>query len=344
MQMNFLAAAANHTGFLDAYAFMRRKVTKSQIAIIIYHRVYPKRDSWSLESLSPESFQKQIEYFCRGYEVLSLERLAQGLKQGSGLPAKGVVITFDDGYRDNYVYAYPVIKKFHVPVTIFLTTGHIGSGDLFWWDKVTYAIHHTGATNLHLDKLGNYPTRNGFDKAQSSFLIVERLKHLPEETKQIWIEKLLKICGATIPGNLGKELILSWEQIKEMSSDAVSFGAHSVSHPILTNISIEQAKWEIRQSKKDVEEKLGKPVMSFSYPNGNFNSGISQFVRGSGFTSAVSVLPNDLINRRDDPYELSRISGDEDFNKFKVVFGGLWGDLHIIMGRSVKAKAGKESS
>jgi peptidoglycan/xylan/chitin deacetylase (PgdA/CDA1 family) len=325
-----VASITNHTGILDAYAFLRRKLTKSQVAILMYHRVCPRSDNWSLDPLRPQSFAKQIEYFCRNYEIISLDKLAEYIYRGKSLPEKAVAVTFDDGYRDNYLYAYPILKKHHIPATFFLTTGHIGTGQLFWWDKVSYIIQHTSVGQLDLDEIGNYSLHSEIDKSHASLIIIEKLKKLPEEGKSSLIEKWLSISGVVIPDDLGKELILSWDEVREMNSDGISFGAHSVSHPVLTNLPLEQAKWEIIQSKKDIEEKLGKEVTAFSYPNGDFNPKIAKFIQESGFSCSVSVLPGKLISAKDNPYELSRIGAIEDSNKFKVVFCGLWGDLQGI--------------
>ncbi|MDD5093328.1 MAG: polysaccharide deacetylase family protein [Dehalococcoidia bacterium] len=334
MEMKALVTTtADNLGVLGAYAFLRRKLTKSQVAVLMYHRVCPKRDSWSLEPESPERFEKQIEYLCRNYEILPLARLAEDIEQGNGLPQKAVVITFDDGYKDNYIYAYPILRKYHIPATIFPATGHIGTGNLFWWDKVNYVIHHSIANQLNLDELGIYSTHAALAKAHAGSLIVERLKTLSEERKLVLIEKLLTISGVDIPMDLGKELILSWDEIGEMSNHGVVFGAHTVNHPILTNLPLEQAKYEILQSKKDLEEKLGKETATFSYPNGNLSPQLADFVKGCGFNCAVSVLPNKLISSKDDIFRLGRIPILEDSSKFKVMFCGLWGDLHSAMQR-----------
>jgi len=332
------AAIANKAGLLNTYAFFRKKLTKSQVAVLIYHRVRPKKDNWSLEPMSPESFEKQIKYFSRNYEIIPLDSLAEGIKQGNGIPSKAVVITFDDGYKDNYTYAYPTLKKYNVPATIFLTTGLIGTGNLFWWDKVKYIVSHTTSNQLSLDPLGNYPTQSDREKIHTAVVIVNSFKQLTEENRSLMITKLHKISGVNIPGDLGKELILSWDEVREMNDDGVVFGAHSVNHPILTNMPLEQAKWEILQSKKDIEEKLGKKVTSFAYPNGDFNYMISKFVKENSFIQAFSVSGK-LISSRADPYELSRIEGIEDFNKFMIAFCGLWGDARkILSGRMAKGR------
>jgi len=332
MEIKGLAAAiANDLGFLDTYAFIRRKLTKSQVAILMYHRISPHKDSWSLEPLSPQEFEKQIAYFYRNYEIVPLERLASCIRQGNTLPDRAVIITLDDGYKDNYLYAYPVLKKYHVPATIFLTTGHIGTGELFWWDKVGYIVNNSIVTQLDLDELGSFSFSSTTDKHQTGLEIIEKLKNLPDESKNVLIEKLVSICGVEIPPDLGRDFILSWKEVKEMSSSGISFGAHTVNHPILTNLPLEQAKWEITQSKRDIEERLGKEVTTFSYPNGNFNAGVVELVQEAGFSCAVSVLPGRLISLKDNPYCLSRIGAIEDFNKLKVLLCGLWGDLQSII-------------
>ena len=139
-----LSAISDRSGCLDAYAFLRRKLTRSQVAILVYHRVCIKEDAWSYKSISPQTFEKQIEYFSRSFEILSLDELGQYIHQGKQLPEKAVVITLDDGYKDNYLYAYPILQKHHIPATIFLCTGHVGNGDLLWWDLRSHACQVVG--------------------------------------------------------------------------------------------------------------------------------------------------------------------------------------------------------
>lgn len=255
----------------------------------------------------------------------------QYIQEGKSLPEKAVVITFDDGYKDNYLYAYPSLNKYHIPATIFLTTAHVGRGKLFWWDKVNYVIQHTTVNQLNLGELGNYLLQSELDKFYAKPIIVEGLKKLSEEEKNLLIEKLLNILEVDIPTDLGKQLILSWDEVREMSNDGIAFGAHSVNHSVLTNLPLRQAKWEITQSKKDIEEKIGTQATAFSYPNGDFNAELVEFIRESGFTYAVSAGTPRLISSKDNPYTLSRIGLGEDFHKSKVIISGLWGDLQGML-------------
>ena len=320
-----VASAANHFGILDAYAFLRRKLTKSQVAILLYHRICPNKDEYKVP-LSPESFERHMEHFSRNYEILCLDKLVECIQSGKPLPKKAVVVTFDDGYKDNYLYAHPILQKYHIPATIFVVTGYIGTGKLFWWDKVAYIIEHTSIRQLNLGDFGIYSLQSELDKSRAKSMITERLKKLSEERKNLLVEKLPDICRVEIPRDLGKELILSWKEVKEMHIEGVAFGAHSVNHPILAHLPFEHAKSEITQAKKDIEEKLGTKVTSFSYPHGKFNAQIVGLVRKSGFTCALTSVYK-LIGSKDCVYQLYRIEAIEDFNKFKAFLCGLWGDL-----------------
>ena len=322
------AMAANYSGLLDGYTFLRRKLTKSQVGILLYHRVSPSHADWCIKPLSPRSFERQMEYFRQYYKILSLDTLVQHIKQREPLPEKAVVITFDDGYKDNYLYAYPILMKYGIPATIFLTTGHIGSSKLFWFDEVKYIVQVTHISQLELDELGSYSLRTGVDRLQNGLTISRGLRKLPEDRKNELINKLLNICQVDIPDNSGEGLFLSWDEVREMHESGISFGAHTVNHPVLTNLPVEQARWEIVQSKKHIEEKLGEKVTAFAYPFGPFNAEIAKLVKESGFTSAVTT-ESGLVNSQANPYELPRIGAVGDFNKLKAVFSGLFQDLRL---------------
>jgi peptidoglycan/xylan/chitin deacetylase (PgdA/CDA1 family) len=321
------AAAANRLHLLDAYAFLKKEYIGSQVVIAMYHRVCRKKEHWSFpEVVSPQSFQSQIEYFCQNCEIFSLDKLARDLREGKSLPKKAVVITFDDGYKDNYLNAFPILRKYRVPATFFLTTGHIGLSKLFWWDEVGYVVHNTQVTRLRLDELGSYSLKSTFDRSHASFAIAKRLNCLSEERKNDLIEKLARTCRVEIPTGLASELILSWEEVREMSRDGAQFGAHSVTHPLLTNMPLKRAEWEIRQSKEDIEKRLRKEVNFFSYPDGRFNSEIIKIVQQAGFLGATTGRPS-WITPASDVYRLDRINMIEDPDRSAVLLSGLLGDV-----------------
>jgi peptidoglycan/xylan/chitin deacetylase (PgdA/CDA1 family) len=326
---NFLAYLANHSDLIDAYATFRRFLTKSQVAILVYHRVAPKTDDWLLGALDPKIFDNQLNYICNKYRILSLEDLVFHVREKKTLPNKAIVITFDDGYKDNFVYAYPILKKYSIPATIFLTTGCIDTGNFFWWDKLGYVIKHCDAKQVNLDRLGTYSILSEIEKFRAQSEIIKKLEKFSESDKTNLLNDLISILKVKIPPNLGEDIVLSWNEIRKMNNNGITFGAHTVNHPILTNMPLENAKWEIIQSKKDIEDNLGIEVTAFAYPNGYYNREIIEFIMASGFTCAVSYFPK-LMSHKESLYELGRIEENKDSNILDVKISGLWGDLKTL--------------
>jgi len=324
-------ATANQCGIVDAYGYLRRKITKSQVAIFLYHQVSPEKLYWSdSQPVSPQNFEGQIESLGKSCEFLSLDKLAEYIQNVKTLPEKAAIITLDDGYMNNYLYAYPILKKHHIPATIFLATDYINNGKLFWFDQVKYIIHHTTTSELNLGDFGSYPLSTSSDRLHLSHNIVQILKTLPDKKKNLVIEKLLSVSNVDIPPDLGRSLTLSWSEVREMGNNGIAFGAHTVSHPILTMLPPEQAKWEIIQSKKDIEKHLQQRVTAFAYPNGllkDFNSHIANLVKESGFACAVTAIPL-LITHKANPYKLGRVMCQNP-NTDKLVLSGLYADLKL---------------
>jgi peptidoglycan/xylan/chitin deacetylase (PgdA/CDA1 family) len=323
-------ATANALYFLDAYSFFRRKITKSQVAILTYHRVCPEIESWYSVPVTPQALEQQIQYIRHHFKVISLDELARYIERRDALPEKSIAVTFDDGYKDIYTYAYPILKKYSIPATIFLTTSNITRKSIFWWDKVGYSIRNTKNTQFNLDEIGEFSLQPKSNKYRATYNIVDKLKELSEEKRNFLIDKLIEQCQVNISPDLGRELILTWDDIKEMSHNGISFSSHSVNHQFLTKIPLESAKYEISQSKRDIEEKLGGQVTAFAYPFGDFNPELVNFVKEAGYKCAVSVSPGKLISIEDDTYKLPRILSIQNFSKFKTMVCGLWGDLVTV--------------
>ena len=258
--------AANLLGFIDAYSILK-KYFGSKIFILTYHRIGPNNNTWQYPPTSTSDFEKQMKYLKKTNKIISLNRLAEIIQEGKPLKEKIAVVTLDDGYKDNYMYAFPILKKYNIPATIFLVTGHIDTSNLFWFDKVKYLICNTKLESIKLHGLGDFSLNSMKDRLKSLFIIIEKLKKISDEKKNDILENLVNIFNVDIPHDLGQDINLSWEEVKEMSECGVEFGAHTVTHPILTRISLDQAKFEILQSKKDIEKRLNQSVTTFSYPN-----------------------------------------------------------------------------
>jgi peptidoglycan/xylan/chitin deacetylase (PgdA/CDA1 family) len=262
-----------------------------------------------------------------------LETLQNAVIQQKELPRRAAVITFDDGYKDNYTEAYPVLKKYGIPATVFLTTGHIETDRLFWWNIIGYVLCNTKEKEIDLGELGVIvppPKENMFFSLRSTYL---KFKRISEERKKELIELLIQKSGVDIPRDLGKNLMMSWDNIREMNENGIDFGAHTVTHPILSNMSLNQAKFEIVESKYIIEKKLGKPVTSFCYPNGfpsDYNSDIVQLLKENGYRSAVTAIPR-MVNAHSNPFELGRVPPGNDAKSFKFSVSGLYSLFNTLL-------------
>jgi len=263
---------------------------------------------------STKVFERQIEHIAKHYNVLPLEDIAQRAHRGRSVRGC-VAITFDDGFRDNYLNAYPILRRLGLDATIFLTTGYIDSGETPWFIKLRHMFMTTQENRFHF-KLGNQevdmPMETPPQKFACSNVAMTYLKTCPDGERPAALERLRERLKVTVAP---EGLMLDWKEIKEMAGNGMSFGAHTVNHPVLSQVTLADAEMEIRASKQRIEQELGMPVLSFAYPFGRraeFSDRIPPLLRSLGFTCAVTTEPGsnlpgeDLYQlKRSPPWELS---------------------------------------
>jgi peptidoglycan/xylan/chitin deacetylase (PgdA/CDA1 family) len=351
-----LAVVVYYSGLLSLFAFLKRVfLPYGDLVILMYHSVLDLADKereYSQPGLivSQQVFVKQMSFLTRNYNLLSLERLIELLKSNKPIPKRAAVITFDDGWKDNYLYAYPILKKNKVPATIFLATDFIGTDKIFWFLQVKLLL---AEGNLYPEKLADILQKVKEENkaslsAQSLSLLdidsikgdldrfIERMKQLDFEIIQKIIDRMIAESGLSFDKWTKKRWVLSWDEVKEMSRDNVDFGSHGRSHRILTTLSVDEVKQELVQSKNVIEERIGKRVNFFSYPNGDYNSGVKKLVQEAGYSCAVVITRCEKVTKEFDLFALRRIGVHEDMSvglrgKFcKALFAfeiGGWNDF-----------------
>jgi peptidoglycan/xylan/chitin deacetylase (PgdA/CDA1 family) len=274
----------------SAFPMERRKTHICHI--LIYHRVNDDHDPF-LSSVSVNSFREQMEYLARHFTFVSLDDIAAG-KINTNAAKYSVAITFDDGYRDNFTHALPILKELRIPATIFLATGYIGTGQLPWYDKVCLAFKLTTRSSLGLGRPGS-PA--GSLDGQSRLAIMQQvlgvLRGLDDHSRQGFMDDLFRALG--VPSELAlPNFMLNWDEVRQMRAHNISFGAHTVTHPVFSQIKTEQLQSEISQSKKLIEQKLQTEVIHFAYPFGkpaDIGSQARSIVQQNGFKTAVTTIP-----------------------------------------------------
>lgn len=324
---SFIAFVSNYSGLLDTYRLVRKHRAGSHMAILSYHRVaQPAESPWSLPAVTPENFEKQISYLRKYHEILPIEVLVRSVQEGKPFPERAVVITFDDGYKDNFTRAYPILRKYNVPATISLTTANIDNREPFWWDKIGFAIWNTPLRSIDLNGLGIYRLRSRTERLQTIYRITRELARKPEKARNYIANTILDVSGIPIPADLGEEILLSWDDVLNMKDNGISFGAHTVTHPNLSESILNEARIEIIESKITLEDKLEQKIKVFCYPNGDFTLQVAEIVEEAGFDCALTLVPR-LVDHDADLFQLGRIPGGWNVSTLKLFLAGPFVDL-----------------
>jgi peptidoglycan/xylan/chitin deacetylase (PgdA/CDA1 family) len=234
-----------------------------------------------------------MAYLASYAHVCSLEESVERIKVDD-ITDNAIVVTFDDGYQDNFLNAFPILKEYSIPATFFLATGVIGSGCSLWHDRVFSAFRETRTTELRNfgTQRQGYSLRTIQDRLVAQCQILKFLKSLNEEERLFWIGRLREeLCvGDT---EEAPDLMLTWDQVKIMHASGMAFGSHTVTHPILSRLSPVQVREEVCVSKRMIEENLGVSINTFAYPNGrpgDFDRVTKNILQESGYTCAVSTI------------------------------------------------------
>ena len=308
-----------------------RNQSEGKALILLYHRVTDlNSDPWSL-AVSPEHFAEQLEVIRQYARPLRLEELVQHLLNGE-LPDRSVIVTFDDGYADNLHIAKPLLERYEVPATVFVTTGYIGHEREFWWDELdrlllqpgtlpeslclevnesTYQWELDEAARYSEDAARRYRNWRVWEDAptarQSLYVSLwELLRPLVEgERRQVLDE--LRTWAGTESANGPTYSPLSLEEAVELTQgELVEVGAHTVTHPKLSTLSVASQRNEILESKARLEELLNRSVTSFSYPYGSKSAETVAIVREARFACACSTHA-DLVRPSKRRFRLPRV-------------------------------------
>jgi len=304
-----IAACFYYTGLVKlALWWMQR--SGRYLIILNYHR-----------AVGPQ-LRRQILYLRRHYRILHLEDALEEcftprheVKQASDRRMP-LVLTFDDGYRDNYTVGLPLVQELQVPITIFLIPGYIDSSKRFWWLEGRRVADNTQVDEVTVEGKTYHP---GLSEEREALAraIDTRLRYaksvLERETFLADICKTLAV-PSTVTVEEENAMPMTWAEVSEMQESGwVSFGAHTMHHPILAYLSDPaEVQYEVRECRKVLEEHLGHSVRTFAYPIGkleHIGNEALQAVKAAGYQWAVTTL-EEKVTSQTAPYELCRLPGD----------------------------------
>ncbi|MTI98603.1 MAG: hypothetical protein FH752_08280 [Marinobacter adhaerens] len=296
-----------------------RYLARNHPRILMYHRITP---SGSKEGINADIFRKQMEIVKQSFNVMSLNDLMNAYDEGE-TRENTVVITFDDGYHDFADYAFPILREFDLPVTLFVTTG-FALGELWLWpDQIRYAIDNTDVRTTELPGIsGNLDIAEQPDQCWNR--IADHCMLVSNSQKLDLIDSLYELLSIEKPVNAPDGYQpLSWEQIRGMVRQGLEVGSHSHSHPIMTQLGDDELNRELVQSWEIIREQLGCDPAAFCYPNGqraDFDSKVQSAVRHAGYNYAVAAFP--LKQPLSDRWAIARYPASSRMSEFeKNIYG-----------------------
>lgn len=293
-----------------------------RVLCLLYHRVNPVEDDIYHLTVSPHHFEEQIRYLKDQFSVLRFE------EDWTKSEGEGVVITFDDGYADNYEYALPILEKYQIPATVFISSGYIGIKQEYWWDEIarvlTREVDYPEWFELK-DSLYHYRwhTRSFEERKEMIRSLHWLLKMDPDvERANLWLGQIRSWAGIGTEGRK-ENLPLDGRQLQELNhSPYITLGAHTVNHRSLGIQTREGQQYEIGASICFLEKRLGRKIRTFSYPFGSavhFNSDTLEICRQKGLTKAATTIKG-LWKETTNPYTIPRVEvkdeGGREFAKF----------------------------
>jgi peptidoglycan/xylan/chitin deacetylase (PgdA/CDA1 family) len=307
--------------------------------VLYAHRIIDKSNELypflrRLGYLTIEDFEIRIKYLLKKYKFISLDEYLQYYENKKRPGSNMLVFTIDDGYSCSNENILPLLKKYKIPATVFLTTGHIGTDSVLLHDLLINTIGTSKVAEFNLPDISDktYLLKTERDRNSTYKDISVRLKKISNGKKKKVLEKLSETLKVESSKTCKDNRMLTWGEVREMrDSGLVSFGTHTVSHPILTKISEDDARQEIIISKKILENELNEKVKFMAYPNGrenDFNDAIINIVRESGYEMAFTTLEN--TGRTRGRYEIPRYGlVSEPFFMFALRMSGFFDILHF---------------
>ena len=310
-----------------ALSLLLRKNCRNSAFVLMYHRVIGARDLKSVRVqpgmyVLADTFKRHAAFLNRHFRVISLAELVGRIQEKK--PLGGFcAITFDDGWKDNFSHALPVLKQYNLPATIFLATGYVGTHRLFWPEEAMFYLSRPDLSATIAGAGINLP--DGLVKAWDSTdekgdvfydRVINELKNWNPESRDQLFSQLRQHLG---PPPFGR-LLMDWDEVRQMQNTGlISFGAHTAAHVILDQVSRTRAENEILQSRKDIEDRLGAAAELFSYPNGNFTPALKEILRRCGFKGAVTTR-RAWIGKDSDLFEIPRIGIHQDVGCSPALF------------------------
>ena len=293
---------------------------KARLSVLIFHRVLPDPDPLFPEEIHARRFDELCGWLTVWFNVLPLDLAVQHMNAGT-LPARAACITFDDGYADNFQVAMPILQRHGLTATFFIATGFLDGGRM-WNDTLIETVRACDDLSaMAVDGLPRFARHQGgptiATRQAAIATLITHIKYRPVAERISLTEEIARTANVQLP----HKLMMSSAEVKALRRAGMQIGAHTVSHPILSTLTDAQARQEIGDSKRFLEQLLGERIIVFAYPNGkpgeDYLPQSVEVVRSLGFDAAVSTQWG-TSRMGDDTLQIKRFTP---WDKTRVRFG-----------------------
>lgn len=303
---------------VGAHERQRRTLDGSRAAILMYHRVLPARDAEEgrIESgmyVTPSTFEHHMSWLSDRYRVLPLAEIVTRLIGGKPLPERACALTFDDGWRDNFEYAFPVLRERGIPATVFLVASRVGTAGGFWFDDLVDRL-----SLLTPEQQAAFAVRLGAPpRGEPIRSVLEWLKTVDQHV----LERALASIDRLAPRarGSGDRLLLDWSEIQTMARFGIDFESHGLSHKALTALSPAEAEHELTASLRLMLDYGHARHRLLSYPFGAFSDPIRRLARACGYRAALTTNRG-TASKDSDLWQLPRVGLHDDISRSRVEF------------------------
>jgi peptidoglycan/xylan/chitin deacetylase (PgdA/CDA1 family) len=293
----------------SAFSIASPAGSAARLSILVFHRVLAKPDSIFPNEMHAERFDAVCTWLSAWFHILPLDQALFRLQTGD-LPARAACITFDDGYADNFQIALPILRKHRLTATFFIAAGFLDGGRM-WNDSIIESIRLCQGESLDLASLdlGLATQTIGTLEARRALIrgLIDVIKYRPVTERLDLVGRLAAVARVALPS----DLMMRSEEVLELRDAGMQIGAHTMSHPILARAADTEARNEIVEGKRVLENLLQKSVDLFAYPNGkpghDYLAAHVAMVRDAGFSFAVTTAPG-VSTRATDRFQLPRFT------------------------------------
>ena len=311
---------------------MRAHRAPRWLTVLLYHRVAPRvQNGFSLDRAvldsDPAEFERHMSFIASACSPIDLAQLLAYQRGEAELPRNPVLVTFDDGYRDNREHALPVLRRHGIKAVFFVASGFVAERRLFWWDRIAYLLHQSRRAVARLD----YPTDLVFRVGEDGRRVKKAVLRIVKTFRGLDLERFLcELARAVdvdwnpdVERRLVEDHVMTWDDVRALREGGMDIGSHTRTHRVLDTVGPQQLAEELSKSKADIEAAIGGKISSLSYPVGRPIRKlpmIERAVRDAGYEIGFSVESRavPLVKAAYDPYNVTRVPIDASFKRDRL--------------------------